>query len=340
MAATRSGIERGPSRWGLRVRGLAVLLILSAIVVMTWRATQPDHSGQVRFGVAVTALGDGVGPGTAVRMHGTPIGSVIAVHAEGPGRQLVTLGVDAAHLRELSTTLGARFVSSNVFGTTAVELTPAAGGAPITAGTVVQMGDRAGNDTVTRILRDSGRAVLDVITSELAVSVDGAAQLTERTAPLVASMLLAVRTLQRTQDLPLSQLLPKLAGTAAGTAAFMPSALGILDALASVRALDDDRKVALANDTISEVSNLVFSFAGRLVGALGPLSDALDMMLDTLIPLTHGLHAVNAQQVRRLITGLDGALRNRDGHLTLDTELLLQGFPAFRMPLQSAGAGR
>lgn len=340
MAVGRLHSERGPGPWGLRARGLVVLVIAAVVAVTAWRATQPDRHGQVRFGLAVSVLGDGVATGTQVRMRGLSIGSITAVHPRGTDRQLLTVSVDPARLRELSTTVQARFVSANVFGTTALELTPAPGGALIGPDTVVDLGDRVDNDTVTRILRDSGRALVDVVTGRLAVSVDGAARLTARTAPLVASALLTLRAIQRAQDLPVSQLLPKLAGTAEGVAAFTPSALGLLDALASVRALDDDRQVGLANDTITEVSNLVFSFAGRLVGALGPFSDSMDMVLDLLIPADRGLRDVDAAQVHRLITGLGGAWHRDGDRVTLDTEILLRNFPAFRTPLQSAGAGR
>ena len=74
---------------------------------------------------------------------------------------------------------------------------------------------------------------------------------------------------------------------AAGLGKLEKSALGILDSLASVKDLDDPAQVELANGTIVEVSNLVFSFAGRLVGALAPMAGLMDAMLDLIIPLNH-----------------------------------------------------
>lgn len=338
MVAKRLHSERGPGRWGLRLRGLAVAVTLIVVAAVAWRSVQPDRHGHTSFGLIVANIGDGVSAGTTIRLHGLPVGSVSDLQARGPDRQLVTLSVDAARMRELSTTLQARFASANVFGTTVLELVPMPGGSPLSAGAVLDMGDQVGNYTITKILRDSGRAVLDVVTSKLAVSVDGVAELTAQTTPLLASALLAMRTLQRTQNMPLRELLPKVGDVSEGIAAFTPPAVGILDSLASVQALDDPRQVTLAHDTIVEVSNLVFSFAGKMVGALGPLSSVMDMLLDLLIPLNQGLRNVDPHQVHQLIAGLDGALHRDGDRVDLDTEVLLQGFPAFAVPLQTTGA--
>ncbi|MFF0492473.1 MlaD family protein [Nocardia sp. NPDC004068] len=328
---------RGPDEWGLRIRGIAVLVALAVVTGVAWRSAQPNRNGHTDFGLTVTALGDGVGPGTGVRLRGLTIGSVVDVRPQGPDRQLLTVSVGDAPLRELSTAMRARFVSANVFGTTALELIPAQGGSPIAPGSVLDMADAVGNYTVTQILRDSGRAILDVVTTQLTVSVDGAAALTSRTAPMLAAGLLTLRTLQRNQNMPMRDLLPKVADLTEGVAAFTPSALGILDALASVPELDDNGQVGLAHDTIVEVSNLVFSFAGKFVGALGPFSESFDVLLDLLVPTNQGLRDVTPDQVRRLLAGADGALHRDGDRVALDTEIILQGFPAFAMPLRTAG---
>ncbi|MGK8522607.1 Mce family protein [Nocardia asteroides] len=322
---------------GLRTRGVVLLAALVVLATAVWRTLEPGRENLAGFDIVLTAIGDGVGTDTAVRLRGMTIGSVLAIEPLGSDRQRVRVGVAAPRLAELSTAMHTRFVSANVFGSTALELVPMPGGDPLVAGAVLDLGDRVDDFTVTRILRDSGHAVANLLSSRMSASLANAATLTEAVAPMLTSALLLARTWQRAQPAPLSELLRKSADVTEGVAAFTPSALSILTALASVTELDDDLRTRQASDTISEVSNLVFAFAGELVGALGPTSQAVDMLLDMVIPLDRAMRGVTPRQVRDLTAGVDGALRHRDGQVVLDVELLIAAVPAFRLPVQAAG---
>ncbi|MGW0248363.1 MlaD family protein [Nocardia goodfellowii] len=330
---------RGPSPVDLRLRGIAVILAIVLVAMGAWRVTQPSRDGEVSFGLLIANVGDGVGTDTSVRLRGMRIGSITGIESRGAYRQVVTLSVEASRLAELSTAMQARFVSANVFGSTALELIPKDGGSAIRPETVLDLGEQVSDFTVTEILRESGRALVDILTERLALSVDAAARLTGDMAPLLASALLLARSMQRTQQIPVQDLLPKLADVSEGVAAFTPSGLGILTALAAVEELDDQVATAQASATISEVSNLVFAFAGEVVGALGPMSSAVDMLLDMVIPFNQGMRDVTADQVRRLVAGADGALQPRDGRIVLQLETTIETVPAFRLPLQSTGGG-
>ncbi|MET7771680.1 MlaD family protein [Nocardia sp. NPDC005366] len=329
--------ERGPARGGLRWRGVVMLAVLAVLLAAAWRTIEPNREGQAAFDIVAVSLGDGVGVDTSVRLRGRTIGSVVDVTPVGPDRRRVRVSIEAPRLTELSTTTQIRFVSANLFGATALELVPMAGGVPLTEGMVLDVGDHVDNFTVTGILRESGRAVADVLTPTLATSLEDAAALTEAGAPLLGSALLLARTWQRTQRVSLDQAIPDVADATEGAAAFTPSALNILTALASVDELDDDRHIRQASDTISEVSNLVFAFAGQLVGALGPTSGAVDMLLDMLIPLNQAMRGVTPAQVADLSAGIDGALRSSGDGVVLDVEILIDSVPAFGLPLRATG---
>ncbi|AXK84586.1 Mce family protein [Nocardia farcinica] len=333
--------ERGPGRTGLRLRGLVLLAALILLTGAVWRSVPPDRAGQAGFDLVAATLGDGVGVDTPVRLRGRTVGAVVAVAPLGVDRRRVSIGIEAPRLAELSTAMQTRFVSANLFGSTALELVPMPGGQPLSEGMVLDVGDRVDNFTVTGILRESGRAVTEVLTPRLAAALEDAADLTEAGAPLLGAALLVARTWQRVERVPLAQALPAVADATEGAAAFTPSALGILTALASVEELDDDVHIGQASDTISEVSNLVFAFAGQLVGALGPTSDAVDMLLDTLIPLNQAVRGVTPAQVGALTDRLDGALHGDGDGVVLDVEVLIAAMPAFALPLAAtAGAHR
>lgn len=327
---------RGPSRAGLRVRGLAALLVVAALAT-GWVHWRPEPRDQVGFTLLTGTIGDGVEPGTPVRLRGMQIGEITEIGTGERGRRL-TVRIDGPRLSELSTTVQTRFVSANVFGSTALEFVPAPGGRPLAAGDVLDLGERTGNYTVTGIMRDSGRAVAEVLTTRLAESVENSAALVDAGTGLVAAAVLILRVRQRAEHLPVAELIPKVAGMTEGFTAFGPPSLGILHALSSVAELDDDARTRQASDTISEVSNLVFAFAGEIVGALGPTAQFVDMLLDVVIPMNHSMRAVTPEQIHRLLDGIGGAFHRRGGHTVLDTEILLE-MPAFHFPLQFAPGG-
>lgn len=329
----------GPGRRGLRIRGIAVLVAAAVVAAAAWWATEPDHSGQVQFAVTASNLGDGVSTDTAVRLRGMSIGSVIDVEPRGPQQQVVTVSVEENHLDELTTAMHTRFVSSNIFGSTALELIPRPDGQPITPGSTLDLGD-VGDYTVTTVLRDSGRLLLDVVSPELSASIDSAADLTHQMAPLLATSLLVMRNIARTQNEPLSELLPKFADVSEGIAVFTPSALNTLSAIASVEELEDEFRTQQASETITEVSHLVLALSGEIVGSLGPTSDAVDMLLDILIPMNQSLKSVTPDQVARFTEGAGGALHHQDDRVVLGVDVLVDTFPAFRVPLETTGGTR
>lgn len=326
----------GPSRTGLRIRGIVVLVVVVLVVVGTWHSSRTDRSGQFQFTVTADGLGDGVSKETTVRLRGTDIGNVVDVEPDGPRRQLVTLSVDTDAAELLSTTLQTRFVSSNVFGSTAFELIPRPGGDAVTPGATLHLGD-VPDHTVTTVLRDSGRLVLDVVTTDLSDALHGSADLTNQMAPLLASALLVMQNLARTQNEPLADVLRKSADISEGIEAVTPSALGVLYDIASVEELEDEARTRQASDTITEVSNLVLALSGNLASSLQPLDGTVDMLLDLLIPLNHALSGVRPDHVSRLIDGADGVLHSRGDRVALGVDVVVETFPAFQVPLHATG---
>ncbi|AWH91151.1 MlaD family protein [Dietzia lutea] len=337
MSSTqRENTPLGPTRAGLRIRGIAVLVVVALIVVGTWQATRADRTGQFQFTVTADGLGDGVTQETSVRLRGTDVGNVVDVEPIGPRRQLVTLSVDTDDAELLSTSLQTRFVSSNVFGSTAFELIPQPGGGPVTPGVTLHLGD-VPDHTVTTVLRDSGRLMLDVVTTDLSEALNSSADMTNQMAPLLASALLVLRNVARTQNQPLADVLRKSADISEGIEAATPSALGVLGDIASVEELDDEARTRQASATITEVSNLVLALSGNLASSLQPLDGTVDMLLDLLIPLNHALADVRPDHVSRAIDTADGVLHRDGDRVTLGVDVVLESFPAFQVPMQATG---
>ncbi len=64
------------------------------------------------------------------------------------------------------------------------------------------------------------------------------------------------------------------------------------------------------------------------------MAGLMDVMLGLIVPLNQGLQGITPAKVERLLDGADGgALHRRGDRVDLDTEILLQGFPAFGQPL-------
>lgn len=332
----RENTPLGPTRTGLRLRGIAVLVVVVLIIAGTWYSTRAERSGQLQFSVTADGLGDGVTRETSVRLRGTHIGTVVDVEPIGPQRQLVTLSVDSRDAELLSTSMQTRFVSANVFGSTAFELIPGPGGQPVTPGVTIALGD-VPDYTVTTVLRDSGRLTLDVITTELSDALHSGADLTTQMAPLLAAALIVLQNVARTQNEPLAEVLRKGADISEGVEVALPSALGVLYDIASVEELDDDARTRQASATITEVSNLVLALSGNLASSLRPLSGTVDMLLDLLIPLNQALTGVRPDHVSRLVDGVDGVLHREGDAVRLGVDVEVENFPAFQIPLALTG---
>ncbi|WP_018177072.1 MlaD family protein, partial [Jongsikchunia kroppenstedtii] len=157
---------RGPSAGALRRRGLLVLLVIAAVVAgYLWYVNRPP-SGQEDFTVITTSAGDALNTQTQVRMRGLVVGKVTDVQQDSAGDVRVRMRVDRARFAELRQPLQTRFVSSNFFSSTAMELVPGEG-LPVAAGQVIDLKTGVGDYTVTTLISQAGNTIVGSLTPQL-----------------------------------------------------------------------------------------------------------------------------------------------------------------------------
>ncbi|MFW0788445.1 MlaD family protein [Gordonia sp. CPCC 205333] len=327
----------------LRVLGIGVILALVVSGLAFWGVPKVRGCGCAEFELVATSFGDGLEVGSNVRLRGVAVGEVTRLVSEGRDRQIATLSVDSDRMHELSSTMRTRFISDNLFGSTAIELIPRAGAVGLRAGQTIQL-DSIDNYTVTKLFRDAGRTVLGVVTDRLSSAIDDSAGLMSAITPFVTSALVAMESVRRTQNMTMEQILPRLGELIEGVSVLAPSALKSVNSFARVELLDSAELAVKSADLLTEISNLVFAFAGKAIGELRPTVPMLEGLTAMLSPINTSLAKVSQHDVRRLIAGMNGALHRRGNRVELDVDVAIKTMPAVTAALSvlsvQSGGGR
>ncbi|WP_162140687.1 MlaD family protein [Jongsikchunia kroppenstedtii] len=312
---------------------MITIAAIGAAMYTTAILATPDHQGDVSFTIVAAGIGDGVDTSTQVRLHGLPIGTVTRIASDGTKR-VVTLAVKKPRAAELTTSMQTRFVSSNAFGSTAIELIPGSGGLPITPGTVINYQQEIRNYTVTNVLRSAEAVALDVVTPQLSGALNNAADLTRSMSPAVTASLAVMRAWKQSDPLAVDKILRAVANAMQPAGPVVDGAVTMLQQLLDVPDYENPHLVQLTAKALPAFSQLAFGFVSELVVAAGPLAPAIDVLNAYLTPTTYGLRDVTASQIQQLITRLGRSFtQTNSGRVDLNVQLLIDAFPSVGVPL-------
>ncbi|WP_280356535.1 MlaD family protein, partial [Nocardia otitidiscaviarum] len=154
---------RSAGRWALRLRGLVVAVVIAVAATVVTTYAKGGFADRFELTIDAATLGEGLAPGAEVKFRGLAIGTVRAVETVGYGKQRIEVELDRAQARALTDDVTARFTSSNVFGSSAIELVTTGDGGPLREGATLSIGENAANATVAGVFRRAARltAVLD-----------------------------------------------------------------------------------------------------------------------------------------------------------------------------------
>lgn len=318
-----SGRSAGPR--GLVALGLvAVLAVAAAAVVLT-------GYGEGRFADTVTVridtatVGEGLVPGAEVKLHGYAIGSVRRVETVGENRQRLQLALDRRQAAQLTDRVSARYSSSNLFGTTVIELLPQSGGNPLRDNMTLHIGADSPTATVTEILRRAGRltSVLDTDTArhlfDLLAEAGGALGISLR------SLFDTAATLADNRQGPIAHYLDIGADLGAGAAALTPPAVDLigqmLDSSSYFGEPANRDRTNRATDGLRDI--MLEPLAGILTAHNGELATVIDTAMDLAVPLAMSLgsFAPAYQRVPALLDHIEQAFPVVDGRVQLRVEL-------------------
>ncbi|OZC90746.1 mammalian cell entry protein [Rhodococcus sp. 06-412-2C] len=324
-----TGRSAGPAT--LRLRGLAVAV--AAAVLAGGLTAYAQGAFDSPFGLTLDAasVGDGLTPGSEVKFRGVSIGTVDNIETVGFGRQRLQLEIDPSQAGELTDTMQAQFSSSNVFGSTAIELVSDGTGNPLAANSTLEISGNQRGATVTGVFRrvadltavldtDQVQHLLDVI-SNTSVEVSRNLKPYFDTAQMMADH----------QIDPLAWKLHRGAELGDGIANLVPPLLdlvvGVVDKSVYVEAPEDRARTIAANDGLSDQLMVP---VGDLLKKNNPnLTQLLSTTLDLLVPITAsiGTFAPSYNRVPQVLDGISDAFPIVDGKPQLQLDLIVKTMP-------------
>ncbi len=328
---------RTAGRWSLRLRGLIVAIVLVVTVLVVGEYARGAFADRFTLTIDAATLGEGLSPGAEVKFRGHAIGTVRGVDTVGYGHQRIVAELDRGQAGHLTDALAARFSSSNVFGSAAIELVPTGQGAPLRENTVLRIGENAQNATVAGVFRHAARltAVLDSETVRrlFDLLIDNSADL----GPTARSLFEAARMLAVEQRAPVAHYLDIGADLTDGVAVFTPPAvdaiLGILDQSAY---FGDATNRVRTKKALEGVDATVLQGIAALLQHNNPdLARILDTLLDVVVPIAASVGTVAPayERIPALIEHMGQAFPVVDGRVRLQLEVIVKTMPYLTDPI-------
>ncbi|QLY27679.1 MlaD family protein [Nocardia huaxiensis] len=322
---------RAAKPWALRLRGLVLAIVIVVVTMLVSSYARGGFADRFALTVDAATLGEGLAPGAEVKFRGFAIGTVKAVDTVGYGHQRIELEIDRKQAGALTDDVTARFTSSNVFGSSAIELVAGDGGEPLREGAVLQIGENATNATVAGVFRRAARLtqVLDSATVHrlFDLMLDNADSL----GPVLQSFFETARLLADGQQAPLAHYLTIGKDMTGALADLTPSAgRAILAVLEQAAYFGDPDNRARTNKATDGVDQTVLVGISDLLQTNNPdLEALLSTVLDLAVPISASIGTVAPayNRVPNLLRAMDGAFPVVDGRVQLQLELIAKTMP-------------
>lgn len=334
------GSEVGP----LKARLLGVCAVALALIAAgVWRVLPDAESVEdIDVVLIVGYVGDGIGPGTDVRLDGVRVGSVSGIDFAGQGRRQIELNLVRSQLFGLTSALSIDYVPGNLFGISALEVHPDAGGVILADGSTVDLtegrADRVRDATLASLLSYTGELTEDVLTPRLTELLHTVARDLGAFTPLMQAIGTTVRSYTETAQLPPSVLFDRYGAALAGVPPMLSGGLTVLHAsyrngyLAEQEHLDKFGYMwpSIQNELLPAVTAL-FGTARPYFGGLLPI---VTMLLDRVSGSVSDPTG-SATQLSELMDRLDRAFRDGPNGPVLDARVELDLVPGLAGPLSA-----
>ncbi|MFB8279422.1 MlaD family protein [Nocardia colli] len=334
------------TRRGSLVLG-AVAIVAATVVTLGWRGVFDDADpGRVRIQLHTEEIGEGVIPGTKVRMDGVTVGEIAAITGAEQGRQLITLDLDRAETASLTDAFTVDYAPDNLFGISALTLRRAAtGGVALREGAVVDLaGPNAGkvtDVTLGSLLRSLTGTSTEVLTPKLTELITRFNGDLHAFTPLLEAIVTLNRVIADTQRYPTPYLLDQYAALFGGIGTFTSSTFRLLDAIMNIDVFVHDRPKydafigMVVGDVFPAVGEVGAAARGQLSGYTQMLTPLLESMAAT-VPDPQRSQAESTE----LLDRLNRMFADTPEGPAVNVAVVLRGMPAIAGPLfGQAGLG-
>lgn len=325
----RDLVARRATATTLRIRGLAVAVVLALIGTVLYQTAQGTYDDTFKLTVIANTIGEGLAPGAEVKFHGLAIGSVKELESVGYNRQRMTVLLDPRQAGALTTDTKARFTSSNVFGTAAVELVSDGNGPPLRSNQTLVMIADVQAASITGLLRQGQKLSRSFDNPEFEHVIEVLRRHADIVEPLARAGSDLAKIIADTNTMPVAQSLSVLASFVTGLGDALP-VVGLSTNLV-------DGLTPLVGPGGIERTNLVFQQTGQLLVDVGQLAgqnstwivQMVNAIMNVGVPASFaaGSLAPAYDRLSSLVDRADGALTVVDGQVRLRTEVSLDGGP-------------
>jgi len=322
----------------LRIRGVMVAVVLAVGGTVLYQGTTGSYDDKFKLTVVANTLGEGLMPGADVKFHGMAIGSVEDLQSIGYNKQRMTVLLDPRQAKVLTADTIARFTSSNLFGTTEVELVSDGKGAPLRPDQTLVVRTDAAAASITELLREGQKLARILDTPELNHVLEVLRGHANLVGPGLKAVLDVAKTLADTQTMALSEALSVLAP-------FLNGLDRVLPVLELAPDLVDSMSFLIAPGG-TDRTNLVMRQTGQLLGDVGGIVVRNNPWL---IPLVNGImnaavpgaYAAGSlapayDRISGLLDRTSTAFPIVDGQVRMRTEVILGPEPSAHLPAPGA----
>ncbi|WP_433575386.1 MlaD family protein [Nocardia brasiliensis] len=322
---------RAAGRWMLRLRGLAVAAVLVVVAVFTTQYAQGEFADRFALTIDAATLGEGLAPGAEVKFRGLAIGTVRKVDTVGYGHQRIELELDRGQAAALTDDVSARFTSSNIFGSSAIELVNTGKGGKLPENTTLFIGANATNATVSSVFRRAARLTQVLDSETVRALFDLLLDNTASLGPAVQSFFATARVLATNQRAPLGHYLDIGADVSTGIAQTTPPVvdviLGVLDNSEYFGHQENRERTKHALATLDTA--LLLPVADLLRRDNPDLAAIIGGVLDLVVPISASIGTVAPAYNRlpALLERIDSAFPVVDGRVQLQLEVIVKNMP-------------
>lgn len=322
---------RAASKRALRIRGALAAVALLLVSSLLFSYSKGYFRDDFELKIDAATLGEGLAAGAEVKFRGLGIGTVTKIETLGYGHQLLDLAIDRNQASALTDNVAARFTSSNVFGSTAIELVNTGGGAPLREGKTLVIGENSTNATVTGVLRrasqltalfdsDSARALLDTLASNA-----------HAIGPILTSFFDTASLIADNQRMSLADLIQAGASVLDGASNVTEQAIALIQGiLDSADYLADPATKDKVRRAISGLDKELVKKVGDLLSVNNAnLATVIDAALDVAVPIFASAKTISPtyDKLGTLLDRVKGAFPVVDGKVQLQLDVILTDMP-------------
>lgn len=329
---------RGASRPTMRIKGLVVAVVIALVSGLLYQMAIGRFDNKFTLTVVADTIGEGLAPGAEVKFRGLPIGTVKSLESTGYNQQRMLVELDPRQAHVLTTDTRARFTSSNVFGSAAVELVSSGEGEALQPDQTLVMETGTEAASITGLLRQGQKIGKIFDSPEVNHILAVFKRHTDLTEPVARSIIDFARILADSQTVPFSETLAVLAGLVDGLNDFVPLVSLLNDLLDGLKFLSEPDGPQRTTRVLGEVGQLL-SGVGELIARHLPwLTPVITSIMNLAVPSMYlfGSLAPAYDRLSGLIDRTSAAFPFQNDRVRMQIELIMDTAPGLASALPEA----